>query len=46
MRLSFVRRARAGPQKWTGEVEFAQGFGTQPVDYRPWRINFRIGTVF
>jgi hemolysin activation/secretion protein len=33
-------------QKWTGEVEFAQGFGTQPVDYRPWRINFRIGTVF
>jgi hemolysin activation/secretion protein len=33
-------------QKYTGEIEFAQGFDTPPIDSRPWRINFRIGTPF
>lgn len=34
-------------QKYTGELEFAQGFGTPPLpDYRPWRVNFRVGTAF
>ena len=39
-------RARV-KQKYTGEIEFAQGFGTPPlVNFNPWRINFRIGTAF
>jgi len=34
-------------KKYTGEIEFAQGFDTPPlINYYPWRINFRIGTPF